>query len=177
MLHIPPPRPHLSLALDAPGVRVLADYDPSVHVLTDPLFLEPLDCICVDSSLSSRAHTRLCTLPASTWMVSCPRASTPHPYTLPDRTRTLLCCERVDACAHTEPLAHKIRTINPRRASPDSCAWCDFGAQLLQAAHRVPYDVPYQTTGHTCTLFTAALHIHRILIYSSHCITPHSPTL
>ena len=29
------------------------DYDPSVHALTDPLFREPLECICVDSPLST----------------------------------------------------------------------------------------------------------------------------
>jgi len=33
--------------------RVLADYDLSVHTLTYPLFREPLECICVDSSLST----------------------------------------------------------------------------------------------------------------------------
>ena len=34
-------------------MRVTADYDPSVHALTDPLFREPLECICVDSPLST----------------------------------------------------------------------------------------------------------------------------
>ena len=121
----------------------LADYDPSVHGLTDPLFREPLTCICVDSSLSTCVFLSPCTLYASASIVYCPRASTPHPYTLPARTRTLLYCARWTPARILRPShIHHGRSI-PGQLMPAAC-----GATSMRTACTLRVERPRRTAVH-----------------------------
>ena len=94
-------------------------------------------------------------------------ASTPHPYTLPARTRTLLCCSRTG-----RPLAYcdsrtyhtddqfpghsscQLHVVRLRRAAPESCAQI-----VLEELQYTSFPIPD----------------HRTHMHTLHHNTPHSP--
>jgi hypothetical protein len=114
----------IGLGSEFPELKYLNKYDPSVHSLTNPLFCEPLDCICVDSSLSTCTYSP----PMHSSCISVDSFLSTHGV---HRTHTLYrsAPEHFSAARALDDRAHTVLSHTYGRSNGSIP-----GAQLLQAA-------------------------------------------